>query len=264
MKFTLLLTIFSAAILFNSYAQDKAITPVSEILKELGTIPQAPTEKFQAEPLSVSLSGEGQSDEQQTHVVKKGENPWTIAKRYGVSMDELVKINHIGNSRDIKIGQELKLPARKPTSTTSSAPVTSKTSEQPAFDAQGYDVYSIKNGDNPWTIARKLKVNYETLLEINTIDNPRDLKIGQKLRIPKPGQKPSGSIEGPMPLPKSAASEVPFDADGHEVHSVKRGENPWTIARKLKVDYKQLIELNQIDNPKDIKVGLKLKIPKKG
>jgi LysM repeat protein len=46
-------------------------------------------------------------------------------------------------------------------------------------------VYVIKKGDNPWTIARKLKIDYQKLLEINQITNPRDLKIGQKLKLPK-------------------------------------------------------------------------------
>jgi nucleoid-associated protein YgaU len=34
------------------------------------------------------------------------------------------------------------------------------------------------------TIARHLHVNYDALLELNQIDDPRKLQIGQKLRIP--------------------------------------------------------------------------------
>ena len=45
-------------------------------------------------------------------------------------------------------------------------------------------VYVVAKGDNPVTIARKLKVSYDSLLELNHIDDPRKLQIGQKLLIP--------------------------------------------------------------------------------
>jgi LysM repeat protein len=46
-------------------------------------------------------------------------------------------------------------------------------------------VYVVAKGDNPVTIARKLKVPYDSLIELNHIDDPRKLQIGQKLLIPK-------------------------------------------------------------------------------
>ena len=45
-------------------------------------------------------------------------------------------------------------------------------------------IYLVVKGDNPVTIARHLHVNYDALLELNQIDDPRKLQIGQKLRIP--------------------------------------------------------------------------------
>jgi LysM repeat protein len=44
--------------------------------------------------------------------------------------------------------------------------------------------YVVAKGDNPVTIARKFKVSYDSLLELNHIDDPRKLKVGQKLLIP--------------------------------------------------------------------------------
>ncbi len=44
--------------------------------------------------------------------------------------------------------------------------------------------YVVVKGDNPVTIARRLHVNYDALLELNQIDDPRKLQIGQKLHIP--------------------------------------------------------------------------------
>ena len=45
-------------------------------------------------------------------------------------------------------------------------------------------IYVVVKGDNPVTIARHLHVNYDALLELNQIDDPRKLQIGQKLHIP--------------------------------------------------------------------------------
>jgi LysM repeat protein len=45
--------------------------------------------------------------------------------------------------------------------------------------------YVVKKGDNPVTIARKLKVSYSDLMALNHIDDPRKLRIGQKLLVPK-------------------------------------------------------------------------------
>lgn len=45
-------------------------------------------------------------------------------------------------------------------------------------------VYVVAKGDNPVSIAKKLKVSYDELLALNHIDDPHKLQIGQKLQIP--------------------------------------------------------------------------------
>ena len=46
-------------------------------------------------------------------------------------------------------------------------------------------IYVVAKGDNPVTIAKKFKVSYDDLVALNHIDDPRKLKIGQKLLIPE-------------------------------------------------------------------------------
>lgn len=48
-----------------------------------------------------------------TYTVVKGDNPVTIAKRFGVSYDDLLKLNKISDPRRLQLGQELKIPAKK-------------------------------------------------------------------------------------------------------------------------------------------------------
>jgi LysM repeat protein len=55
----------------------------------------------------------------------------------------------------------------------------------PGSAADASKVYVVAKGDNPVTIAKKLKVSYDELLALNHIDDPKKLQIGQKLLIPK-------------------------------------------------------------------------------
>jgi LysM repeat protein len=57
-----------------------------------------------------------------TYVVKKGDNPVTIAKRLKISYDDLIALNHIEDPHKLRIGQKLLIPeATKPKSTTTRA-----------------------------------------------------------------------------------------------------------------------------------------------
>lgn len=71
--------------------------------------------------------------------------------------------------------------------TKSSHPVAkavAKTEHAKAGAADPGKVYIVAKGDNPVTIAKKLKVPYDDLLALNHIDDPHKLQIGQKLLIP--------------------------------------------------------------------------------
>jgi LysM repeat protein len=57
-------------------------------------------------------------------------------------------------------------------------------SSEAMTSADSAKVYVVAKGDNPVTIAKKLKVSYDDLLALNHIDDPRKLQIGQKLLIP--------------------------------------------------------------------------------
>jgi LysM repeat protein len=54
----------------------------------------------------------------------------------------------------------------------------------PAIPDSG-EIYVVVKGDNPVTIARQFHVDYDALLQLNQIEDPRRLQIGQKLHIPK-------------------------------------------------------------------------------
>lgn len=53
---------------------------------------------------------------------------------------------------------------------------------KPTIDS--HKTYVVAKGDNPVTIAKKFKVPYDDLVALNHIDDPRKLRVGQKLLIP--------------------------------------------------------------------------------
>jgi LysM repeat protein len=76
------------------------------------------------------------------------------------------------------------------TMASSTAPVKATTKTQTTKVSDSGKTYTVAKGDNPVTIAKKFKVSYDDLLTLNHIDDPRKLKIGQKLLIPtKPAKK---------------------------------------------------------------------------
>ena len=77
-----------------------------------------------------------------------------------------------------------------PSTTVVNSTVPAKTSPkpQPKVSDSG-KTYVVAKGDNPVTIAKKFKVPYDDLVALNHIDDPRKLKIGQKLSIPAKSTK---------------------------------------------------------------------------
>jgi LysM repeat protein len=55
--------------------------------------------------------------------------------------------------------------------------------------------YIVKKGDNPVTIAKKLKIPYDDLMALNHIEDPHKLKIGQKLLIPEKTNSKNASVK---------------------------------------------------------------------
>jgi len=81
----------------------------------------APTEAAEPPPKAVPANAQG------THIVSKGETFTSIAKKYGVSVGELMAFNHISDDRHLQIGQNLIIPMAKgaspaPSPTTSDPP----------------------------------------------------------------------------------------------------------------------------------------------
>lgn len=136
------------------------------------------------------------------------------------------------------------------------------------------EIYTVRNGDSLYKIAKKFKVNIEDIKEKNGLNSTR-IKPGTKLTISslqsrrhkKDAEVKKDSAENAV---KRSAnndnSKVSSDAYLHEsqYHTVKKGETLASIARKYSISTEDLKEINNIRDSRRLKVGLKLLIKKTG
>jgi len=70
----------------------------------------------------------------------------------------------------------------------------------------------------------------------------------------------------PAPVVKPSATPAPVASgvkDSGKVHTVMKGETLTSIARKFKVDQGDLAKLNNVSDPRKLRIGQKLKVPVK-
>lgn len=95
------------------------------------------------------------------HIVQKGESPYSISRKYGVSLEKLLEVNGLSKRSLIHPGQKLKIPGGYVSET---------------------KTYKVKKGDTLAKIARKFSTTVEKIMEINNL-NSHNLKPGIVLLI---------------------------------------------------------------------------------
>jgi membrane-bound lytic murein transglycosylase D len=123
--------------------------------------------------------------------VRSGDNLGYIAEKYGVKVSEIRRWNGL-KSNNIYIGQRLTIYPRKfnqkVSSSSSKNGSKKKSTTKVAFEEiKGeYSIYTVKDGDNLWLIAKKYPgVSAQNIMSWNKISNPRNIKVGMKLKIAK-------------------------------------------------------------------------------
>lgn len=92
-----------------------------------------------------------------TYIVKKGDNLYSISKRFNVTQEELMKLNNLTTNL-LSIGQVLKIPTNSETT------------------------YIVLKGDTLYKIAKEYNTSVEEIKKKNNL-NSNTLSIGQILKI---------------------------------------------------------------------------------
>lgn len=106
----------------------------------------------------------------QIYKVEESDTLENIARKFGTSVEKLREINGLG---EIYTGGYILVPGSQ----------ISNQMINPNSDL--YTVYTVKQGDNVYAIAREHGVPYETLLRINGLNKDDYIYPNQQLLIPK-------------------------------------------------------------------------------
>lgn len=113
-------------------------------------------------PLSSGSNESNQSYE--IYTVKSGDTLWNIAKKYNISLSELLSFNNLSSNTMLRIGQQIKIPKENETN-------------------NQYIIYTVKRGDNLYNIAKEYNTTVQNLMSYNGLTSNL-LDIGQQLKIP--------------------------------------------------------------------------------
>lgn len=198
---------------------------------------------------------------QKTHVVIKGDNPYNISKKYGISIDELLILNPKNKDGKLAIGDVLVINKNvKPTATKS---VSSKTST-----ATGTIVLQPKQ--TIYGITKQYQISETALRNLNpNLDS--HMKIGDEVVLPSQNiQKYGGSqveistkIEEvkteviPEKEVEKKAEEIVVDKDSYEIQAK---DNYYKLSRKFKLSQAELFALNPGLEAQGLQPGSVIKI----
>lgn len=107
------------------------------------------------------------------HSVAAGESLSVIAQRYGMSMDDLMRLNRIANPNTVYIGQRLRLSAR-----VEAAPAVGQADPSPADT-----IHVVQVGDTLSQIAKNYGTTVPHLMRINGLPNAEFVFTDQRLRV---------------------------------------------------------------------------------
>lgn len=200
---------------------------------------------------------------QKTHTVVKGDNPYNIAKRYGLTVDDLVKLNPNSKDGKVSIGEVLLIENTGATksSTLSSASSSStklgKIILQPKQTIYGITKqYQISEVDlralNP-NLDSHMKIGDEVTLPLNNIQ-----KFGG-------AQQPVVMVNNPIetanaPTPEKSETSATNTVADENSYTIQPKDNYFKLSRKFNLNQKELFTLNPGLEEKGLQPGDIIKV----
>ncbi len=101
----------------------------------------------------------------ESYVFQKGDTLYSLARKYGVSVQSIISANNIKDPTKIKIGTKILIPG---------------TGEG---GNPGKKIYIVKKGDTFYRISRNNNIKLSDLLRMNNLSKNYILKVGDKLIV---------------------------------------------------------------------------------
>ncbi len=120
-------------------------------------------------------SGGGTTSNPTTHTVQAGDTLYSIALKYGLTIQELAAANNITNPDSLSVGDVLTIPA----------PGTVTDNQQGGGQpSTGEQIHIVAPGENLFRIGLRYGFTVAELASYNNIANPNSIAVGQQIRIP--------------------------------------------------------------------------------
>jgi LysM repeat protein len=164
-----------------------------------------------------------------THVVQAGETLYSIASRYGVTVEAIMAANDLTNANYIYVGQRLIIPGG---------------SDGPARDdrddgwGQG-GKYVVKAGDTLTSIALRYGTTVGALATANGLNNADYVYVGQVLNVPGESRVPEGD-KGKEPGRDWGQAKC------EKIYAVRAGDTLSSIAWQHRTTVNELIRSNDL------------------
>ncbi len=174
-----------------------------------------------------ALSAEAQT---KSHTVESKETVYGISKQYGISIEDLQKLNpDIKNG--LKEGMVLTIPDSKP---------------KPKENPSKLKTHLVLDGETLYSLAKEYQTTPEEIKKVNN-GLADGLKSGLEIFIPEA-------------IPQEEVAEDPTDKS-YYFHTVSAGETAYSLSKKFKISLDSLYILNP-DAKNGLQIGFKLKLPK--
>lgn len=192
---------------------------------------------------------------QKTHTVAKGDNPYNIAKKYGMTLEELTKLNPKAKDGKLNIGDVLVVNGKKSVTTTPKPAVT----EKPKSSAVGKIILQPKQ-----TLYGITKQYHVTEAQIKALNPNLAMQIGEEIVLPLENIKKYADAKAVAPVPEPVKEVAPvateaktIDADSYEIQPK---DNYYRITKKFGVTQSQLFSWNPGLEAKGLKPGDVIKV----
>ncbi|MFT9498277.1 LysM peptidoglycan-binding domain-containing protein, partial [Anaerosolibacter sp.] len=121
---------------------------------------------------------------EKVHTVQSGETYWIISQKYGVDVKELLAYNQANENTTLYIGQSVKIPMTDTTILNTNTTVSQPQINTVTKPYITYDSYTVKSGDNWWSLSIKFGIPQSELLKANNMSQSTILNIGDVLKVP--------------------------------------------------------------------------------
>jgi membrane-bound lytic murein transglycosylase D len=195
------------------------------------------------------------------HRVRKGDTPATLARRYGVRTDDILRFNQLRKARSLRVGQNLLIPLNPEAGRMSLTELRdSLRDDAPAAKGRakkstGTPSYTVHSGDSLWKIAKRFNVTEKQLRSWNGLGSKSALKPGQKLVVT------AGSTRQTIvsaPTVKPAVAKTSRTDLQRVVYHVRAGDTLWGISRQFDVDSDQIRDWNKLPHNPVLRPGQRL------